>query len=126
MAGLHLHPLAVASKQFETIATMPSRELPAWLGADPNRERGEFVLVLHAQPPDAAVAQAVPAPVQQLLHALIATLPLKQAVALVADATGAPRNALYDAALALRAAATHDEDDGLQDDEPDGDDAAPR
>ena len=38
------------TKQFETIATMPARALPAWLGADPNRARGEFVVVLHALP----------------------------------------------------------------------------
>ena len=36
------------TKQFETIATLPARALPAWLAADPNRGRGEFVLVLHA------------------------------------------------------------------------------
>ena len=36
------------TKQFESIATMPAGELPAWLAADTNRARGEFVLVLHA------------------------------------------------------------------------------
>ena len=36
------------TKQFETIATMAAHALPAWLGADANRSRGEFVLVLHA------------------------------------------------------------------------------
>ncbi|CAG1017333.1 partial Ribosomal RNA small subunit methyltransferase I, partial [Burkholderiaceae bacterium] len=36
------------TKQFETVATMPTADLPAWLAADANRLRGEFVLVLHA------------------------------------------------------------------------------
>ena len=40
------------TKQFETVATMPCTALPAWLAADANRLRGEFVLVLHAVPAD--------------------------------------------------------------------------
>ena len=36
------------TKQFETIATMAAGALPAWLAADANRQRGEFVIVLHA------------------------------------------------------------------------------
>ncbi len=39
------------TKQFETVATLPAAQLPAWLAADANRQRGEFVLVLHAPPP---------------------------------------------------------------------------
>lgn len=88
------------TKQFETVATMAAAELPAWLGADANRRRGEFVLVLHALPP--AAEEALPAAARRTLALLLADLPLKQAVALAAQITGAPRNALYDAALALR------------------------
>lgn len=93
------------TKQFETIATMAAAELPAWLAADTNRSRGEFVLVLHALPaPAAADADALPAEALRLLGPLLRELPLKQAVALAAELSGAPRNALYQRALALRAA----------------------
>ena len=46
------------TKQFESIATMPARDLPGWLGAEEHRSRGEFAVVLHALPVrvEAAVA----------------------------------------------------------------------
>ena len=90
------------TKQFETVATMPAGALPAWLRADANRLRGEFVLVLHAEPPAEAVSQALDAAAQHCLQVLLRELPLKQAVALAAEISGAPRNALYERALALR------------------------
>ena len=87
------------TKQFETVATLPSNALSAWLAADANRCRGEFVLVLHAQ---AAVVADGSAAHDDTLRTLLAELPLKQAVALAAELTGAPRNALYERALALK------------------------
>lgn len=86
------------TKQFETVATMAAGALPAWLQADANRLRGEFVLVLHAQVA-AAPSGPVDAAAEHTLRVLRAALPLKQAVALAAELSGAPRNALY--ALAL-------------------------
>jgi 16S rRNA (cytidine1402-2'-O)-methyltransferase len=88
------------SKQFETVATMPAATLPAWLAADANRARGEFVLVLHAAP--TAAAEALPAEALATLKVLLRELPLKQAVALAAELSGAPRNALYEEALRQR------------------------
>jgi 16S rRNA (cytidine1402-2'-O)-methyltransferase len=90
------------TKQFETIVTRLAAELPAWLAADANRLRGEFVLVLHAQPAPAAADGALPPAALQILTVLLRELPLKQAVTLAAELSGSPRNALYDAALALR------------------------
>ncbi len=96
------------TKQFETIATMPARALPAWLGADANRARGEFVVVLHAIA-DAATAQADDAN-DAVLAPLLGALPLKQAVALAGEITGAPRNALYARALALKGRSPADDE----------------
>ena len=91
------------TKQFETIATMPCAEAPGWLAADANRARGEFVLVLHAPAPVAVVTEAcLPPAAERTLSLLLQALPLKQAVALAAQITGEPRNALYQRALALR------------------------
>lgn len=88
------------TKQFETVATMATDQLPAWLAADAHRLRGEFVLVLHA--PQAPVADDDSARHDATLRPLMAALPLKQAVALAAELTGAPRNTLYSRALALK------------------------
>ena len=94
------------TKQFETVLTQPAATLPAWLAEDDNRLRGEFVLVLHAQ----VVIQetGLPPATLRTLKLLLRELPLKQAVALAAEITGAPRNALYERALAERGAAAQD------------------
>ncbi len=88
------------TKQFETVHTLPANALPTWLAADANRSRGEFVLVLHA--PGAVVDDAVTPAFDATLRTLLKALPLKQAVALAAELTGAPRNAVYERALALK------------------------
>jgi 16S rRNA (cytidine1402-2'-O)-methyltransferase len=90
------------TKRFEEIATLDASDAPAWLAADGQRGRGEFVLVLHAVPAAAATEAALDVAAERTLRALLAELPLKQAVSLAAGATGAPRNALYERALALR------------------------
>src|SRR4030067_929505 len=50
-------PVALAReppKRFESIVPLPLRDAPAWLAADPNHVRGEFVVIVH--PPAAAAA----------------------------------------------------------------------
>ncbi|MGA0611345.1 16S rRNA (cytidine(1402)-2'-O)-methyltransferase [Caldimonas sp. KR1-144] len=105
-AALGVRPVTVCrelTKQFEEIATLPAEGLSAWLAADAQRRRGEFVLVVHARAPAPAnAAEALPEAAERLLRVLLAELPLKQAVSLAAEASGAPRNALYARALALR------------------------
>jgi len=85
------------TKQFEEIATFATHEFTVWLQQDSNRLRGEFVLVLH---PLVTAAENDDAP--RVLKLLLAELPLKTAVKLASDITGAPRNALYEAALRLK------------------------
>ena len=87
------------TKQFEEIATLDAQSLPDWLAQDPHRLRGEFALVLH---PHAGPAQDGLQDAQRVLTLLLAELPLKTAVRLAADITGAPRHALYDKALSLK------------------------
>ena len=86
------------TKLFEEIASMPLSEGPAWLAADDNRARGEFVLLVSAPPPEAEL----PAEARRVLTLLLAELPLKQAVGLAAEISGAPKNALYELALNWR------------------------
>ena len=88
------------TKQFETVASMPASTLPDWFAADANRSRGEFVLVVHALV--AAGVEADRPAFDATLRTLLAALPLKQAVALTAELSGAPRNAVYERALALK------------------------
>ena len=95
------------TKQFETVHSLAANALPAWLAADTNRSRGEFVLVLHAVA--AGVDDAAESAHDATLRSLLAALPLKQAVALAAELTGAPRNALYERALALKKNAQDDD-----------------
>jgi 16S rRNA (cytidine1402-2'-O)-methyltransferase len=85
------------TKQFEEIATVTAQDLSAWLAASPQRTRGEFALVLHA-----ASAQEAPEDGTRVLQLLLAELPLKTAVKVAAEITGAPRNELYETALKLK------------------------
>lgn len=96
-------PLSVCrelTKQFETVVTMPAAALPAWLAADSNRIRGEFVVVLHGV--STAGTPGNEDTHDATLRTLMAALPLKQAVALAVALTGAPRNSLYERALSLK------------------------
>jgi 16S rRNA (cytidine1402-2'-O)-methyltransferase len=102
LAGLGGRRITVGrelTKQFEQITTLAAGELPAWLAADPNRVRGEFVLVLHPAPPAVETGTDT-----RVLELLLAELPLKSAVRLAAEITGQSRNALYETALALKTA----------------------
>lgn len=100
LATLGQRPLTIGrelTKQFEEIATVAASDFADWLRREPHRSKGEFVLVLH---PVAVVTDS--GAEQRILKLLLAELPLKTAVKLTADITGASRNALYDAALALK------------------------
>ena len=86
------------TKMFEQIERMPLGAAPAWLAADANHQRGEFVLVISAPPPH----EGIDAETERVLAALLAELPVKQAAKLAAQITGQPKNALYARALELK------------------------
>lgn len=87
------------TKRFEEIHECTLGEAPAWLDADAHRERGEFVVVLHAAPP--AEAASTGAHTARLLALLLEELPAARAARLAARISGAPREALYRQALDL-------------------------
>jgi len=89
------------TKRFETIARVPLAEARAWIEADADRERGEFVLVVEARRGNQAEGPEAQDP-RAVLAVLLAELPLKQAVSLAAKITGARRNALYAMALDMK------------------------
>ena len=110
LAALGPRPVTVGrelTKQFEEVAQIAAAEFPAWLQAGPHRTRGEFVLLVHPQ----AAADGddeISAATLRTLDLLLAELPVKTAVKLCAEISGAPRNALYQAALARRQATPED------------------
>jgi len=95
------------TKRFEEIHVCTTADALAWLEADPNRSRGEYVLVVGAPPAEAAndddtlpASLSVPVQLGALLSELLAAMPLSRAVRLAASVTGLPRRRLYERALA--------------------------
>ena len=88
------------TKTFETIYTCPVSLSSAWLQADANQQRGEFVLLIEAAP--VVETQEISDEARRVLKCLLAELPLKQAVALATDITQFKKNDLYELALALK------------------------
>jgi 16S rRNA (cytidine1402-2'-O)-methyltransferase len=90
------------TKRFETITRVPLREAHAWVEADDDRRRGEFVLIVERPRDEAPGARRQAPDPRSVLETLLAELPLKQAVAIAVKLTGAKRNELYAAALAMK------------------------
>jgi 16S rRNA (cytidine1402-2'-O)-methyltransferase len=88
------------TKRFETLHRCALAEMSAWLAADADRIRGEFVLIIAAPDDDGAEDQA--GEHDALLKPLLAELPLAQAVRIAIAQSGAARNRLYQRALALQ------------------------
>jgi 16S rRNA (cytidine1402-2'-O)-methyltransferase len=86
------------TKRFEAIARVPLAEARAWIEADEDRRRGEFVLVAEGRAVEAANALDP----RSVLQTLLAELPVKQAVALAVKLTGARRNDVYAMALEMK------------------------
>ncbi len=86
------------SKLFEQLHRCPLGEAAAWIAADANHQRGEFVLLVEAAPKndDDGMNEA-----KRLLAILLEACPVSQAAALAAKITGIKKNALYTLALQM-------------------------
>lgn len=87
------------TKLFEEIHRCALSEAAAWLAADVNRHKGEFVLLVESQPPSTESGNKE---AERILSILLAECSVKQAAALTAQITGQKKNALYDRALQLK------------------------
>jgi 16S rRNA (cytidine1402-2'-O)-methyltransferase len=87
------------TKLFEEIHRCPLGDALAWVKADANRERGEFVVLLEGA---AARDDEDDVEAERILRILLAECPVKQAANLAAQITGRKKNALYDRALQIR------------------------
>ena len=86
------------TKLFESIHRCTLAGAMDWLHADANNQRGEFVLLVSG-----AVAKEGPdAEAEHVLALLLKELPLKQAVQLAVQITGAGKNELYQRALEIK------------------------
>jgi len=88
------------SKLYETIEDGRLADLCDWISADRDRQKGEFVILVHGAPlRDRADIDAHDL---QVLQLLLQELPLKQAVALAARITGVAKNRLYEKGVELK------------------------
>jgi 16S rRNA (cytidine1402-2'-O)-methyltransferase len=91
------------TKTFETITRIALGDAGAWFAADPNRERGEFVLIVDVRPAAQRNAEeGLTADAERWLLALLDELPPARAARVVAAATGIKREVIYARALALK------------------------
>jgi 16S rRNA (cytidine1402-2'-O)-methyltransferase len=87
------------TKLFEEIHRCTLSQAPSWLAENPNRQKGEFVLLLEGAPV-AADTDFVEA--DRILSILLSECSVKQASALAAQITGLKKNALYERALQMK------------------------
>jgi 16S rRNA (cytidine1402-2'-O)-methyltransferase len=87
------------TKTFETVASGTLEALCAWVSADANQQKGEFVVMVQGAVSDAT---ALDEAARHTLRVLLQDLPLKQAAALAAQITGLSKNRLYEYGLSLK------------------------
>ena len=85
------------TKRFEQSVSLPAAELSAWLAADANRSRGEFVLVIEGAP----TADAGRAEHERLLRVLLKELSPSKAAKIAAELSGGRKSELYALAMQL-------------------------
>jgi 16S rRNA (cytidine1402-2'-O)-methyltransferase len=87
------------TKAFETVHTCALGEARGWLEDDPDRTRGEFVVIVAGA---GASSGSETGEGERVLRLLVDELPVKTAVRLAGAITGSSRNKLYGQALALK------------------------
>jgi 16S rRNA (cytidine1402-2'-O)-methyltransferase len=95
------------TKLFESIHSLPLAEAGAWLAADANRQKGEFVLIVEGA--KAIEDNAEQQHLRDTLTILLEELPLKQAAHIAAKLTGVKKNTCYKLALSMRDDADEEE-----------------
>ncbi|MFC3033035.1 16S rRNA (cytidine(1402)-2'-O)-methyltransferase [Pseudoalteromonas fenneropenaei] len=80
------------TKTYETFFSGSVAELITFLTNEPERQRGELVLMLPGKP---AQTEEIPAEAKRMLELLAPEMPLKKACGVVADYFGLKKNALY-------------------------------
>ncbi len=86
------------TKRYEQVFRGRIEQVVEQLGADPNHQKGEFVLVVHGAE-ESAGAQQISSGI--LLQGLLEELPASKAASLAAKLTGLPRKQMYEQALKL-------------------------
>jgi 16S rRNA (cytidine1402-2'-O)-methyltransferase len=96
------------TKLHETIVNATLSEAAALVESDGNMQKGEFVILVEGLP-KADQAVELTAEQERVLGILLKECPMKTAVGLAAEITGARKKALYQAALKLRSGEVRDE-----------------
>lgn len=86
------------TKKFETIRHGTLGGLIEWMNDDPDRRRGEFVVIIDG----AGTGRGDKSGLRHLLGVLLKSLTLKQSVQIAAELTGGSRNDIYDLAVSLQ------------------------
>ncbi len=86
------------TKRFESVRRLPLDQAGAWLAGDPDRQRGEFVVLLSGASADARRDPLAEG--QRVFTVLAESLSVSEAARAAAKITGANRSALYAWALA--------------------------
>jgi len=92
------------TKRWETIKCAAAGEIVAWMKADSNQQRGEFVLLIEG----AAVTKQdsdISDETRHMLAVLMQNMPVSQAAAVAAKISGVKKNHLYKLALDMQGAA---------------------
>jgi 16S rRNA (cytidine1402-2'-O)-methyltransferase len=88
------------TKTFETVYGGRASDVQAWLLADHNQQKGEFVVLIAGAEPQEL--DEIGAEEERMLSLLLSELPIKKAASIAASLTGHKKKALYDRALQLQ------------------------